>query len=152
AAWDLLADRYATMIGRLEAVDDDRVEESRAAQIGGHLINRLWRGSLGLDSHNDLLRQYYGEVAPKVATHPMWSIGRSRDQTAPPGPPVIARLCAFWEFRVSAVKGGANPRELAEFGYWFASGLFDTKWSFAQMLTALSLAGDMEAEAAVLAK
>jgi hypothetical protein len=82
----------------------------------------------------------------------MWSIGRSLDPAAPPDPSVIARLRTFWEFRVGAVRGGADARELAEFGYWFASGLFDPKWSFAHLLTTLSLAQDTEAEAAVLAK
>jgi hypothetical protein len=152
AAWNLLTDRYDTMIDRLEAVDDDRVEESWAAQIGGHLINRLWNGLLSLDSHNSLLQRYYMKVTPKVATHIMWRIGRSLDPAAPPDPQVIARLCALWEFRVGEVKHGADAGELAEFGRWFASGLFEPKWSFAQLLTTLSIAGKIQAEEAVLAK
>jgi hypothetical protein len=152
AAWDLLADRYDMVVERLEPEDDDRVEESRAALFGRHLINRLWHGQLSLDSHNGLLQRYYGKVGPKVATYLMWSIGQSLDPTAPPERSVISRLTGLWDFRVTAVKNGADPRELAEFGRWFASGMFDLKWSFAQLLTALSLAGDIEADAAVLAR
>jgi hypothetical protein len=107
---------------------------------------------LSLDSHDSLLRRYYAKITPRVATYLLWSIGRSLDPTAPPDPQVIARLRTFWEFRVGAVKGGADVRELAAFGYWFASGLFDPKWSFAHLLTTLPLAGDVEVEAAVLAK
>jgi hypothetical protein len=152
AAWNLLTNRYGAVIDRLEAIDDDRVEESWAAQIGGHLINRLWNGRLSPDSQDGLLQRYYAKVTPKVATHLMWLIGRSLDPTVPPDPLVVARLRAFWEFRVGAVKQGADVRELAEFGYWFASGLFEPKWSFAQLLATLSLAGEIQAEAAVLTK
>ncbi|MFB9830935.1 hypothetical protein [Actinoallomurus acaciae] len=151
-AWNLLTNRYSMAIDRLEAIDDYHVEESLVAQIGGHLINRLWNGYLSPDSHDGLLQRYYAKLTPKVATHLMWRIGVSLDPTALPDPMVIVRLRAFWEFRVGAVKQGADARELAEFGHWFASGLFEPKWSFAQLLTTLSLAGEVQGEAAVLAK
>ena len=151
-AWNLLIDRYSTMVDHINTVYDGRIEESQAAWLGSHLINRLWHGYVDLDNHGGLLRRYYARVTPEIATHLMWSIGTSLKPTPPLDPQVIARLRPFWEFRVSAVRGGADPRELAGFGYWFASGQFEPKWSFAQLLTTLSLAGKMEVETAVLAK
>lgn len=153
ATWNLLRDRYGFMIDRLDtANDDDRLEDSRAAQIGGHLLNALWLGRMGLDTHDGLLRRYYSKIGPKIAAHLMWRLSQSLDSTAPPDPQVLDRLRSLWEYRVSMVESGADAGELTEFGRWFASGLFDPKWSFAQLLTVLTLAQDVKAETAALAK
>lgn len=150
--WTLLADVYAIMVERVDPTKEGHAEGFRTTQLGHHLINRLWKGRIDLDSADQLLRRFYAKVPPTVATQLMWSVGRSLETTESPDPALIARLTRLWEFRVAAVKIGADGRELAEFGHWFASGHFDPAWSLQQLLTTLTLAGDLEAEAAVLSK
>jgi hypothetical protein len=150
--WTLLADTYAVMVERVDPAKEDHTEGFRTTQLGYHLINGLWNGRLDLDGTDQLLRRFYAKASPTVATQLMWSIGRSLEATEAPDPALIACLIGLWEFRVAAVKTGADGRELAEFGHWFASGHFDPAWSLQQLLTTLTLAGDLEAEAAVLSR
>jgi hypothetical protein len=62
-----------------------------------------------------------------------------------PAPEVTERLTAFWEFRTAAVSAGADPKELAEFGWWFASGHFEAEWSLGRLLHAIETVGYVEA-------
>src|SRR6266545_425796 len=151
-AWALLGGIYAMMVERMDPGAQDRADSSRASRLGSHLINRLWHGQLDADSHDGLLRRFYAKASPEVATELMWSIGVGLSNRETVDSPLIARLASLWEFRVAAVRNGADGRELAEFGRWFASGHFDPAWSLSQLLTTLSLAGDIEAEDTVLSR
>jgi hypothetical protein len=151
-AWPLLVGIYTVMVERMDIASQDRAQAFRARQMGRHLISRLWHGRLGVDSHAGLLRQFYTKVPPEVATELMWSIGVDLGGLETQDSALTARLIAFWEFRVAAVKSGADSRELAEFGRWFASGQFDSAWSLRQLLTTLSLTGRIEAEDAMLSR
>lgn len=148
----LLADVYNMMVERMYPAVQGGGETFRASHLGDHLINRLWHGGLDLDSHSGLLRRFYTRASPEVTVQLMWSIGTALDDQEKPDATLIARLTALWEFRVAAVKNGADGRELAEFGRWFASGHFDPRWSLQQLLITLSLAGAIEAESAVLSR
>jgi hypothetical protein len=82
----------------------------------------------------------------------MWLVSSTLRKAEAPDPPLLGRLTAFWEFRLGAVESGAAAGELAEFGQWFATGHFDPDWSLRQLLTALRLAGDINAEKAAAAR
>ncbi len=151
-AWPLLAATYIVMVERMDLASQGRAQSFRAGQLGRHLVGRLWQGRLGEDSHGGLLRRFYAKASPEVATQLMWWIGSGLSGLETPDSALVARLVSFWQFRVAAGKSGADGRELAEFGRWFASGHFDPVWSLGQLLATLSLTGHIEAEDAMLSR
>ena len=150
--WTLLAGTYTVMVERMNPATQDRAKSFLAGQLGAHLINRLWHGRLDAESPDGLLRRFYARASPEVATNLMRSISASLRNLETPAPGLMTRLASFWEFRVAAVKSGADSGELAEFGRWFASGHFDPAWSLRQLLTTLTLTGSINAEDAVLSR
>ena len=151
AAWPLLTSTYSMMTDRMDLTAPDRGENFQATQLGKHLVARLWAGRLDLDSHDGLLRRFYDRAAPKVAAQLMSWISEGFSSLERPDQALTARMTGFWEYRVAAVKNGADATELTAFGRWFASGHFSPTWSLRQLLTVLSLADRLEAEDIVLA-
>ena len=150
--WPLLIGVYRFMTDSMGQSSSSRSETYTETQLGRHLLSRLWAGRLDLDSHDGLLRDYYTKASPEVAAQLMWWITRDLSDLATPDAALIARMMAFWEYRVAAVKRGADASELPEFGHWFASSHFDALWSLQQLLTALALAPRIEAEDAMLSR
>jgi hypothetical protein len=139
------------MTDHMDLTATDRGENFQAVQLGKHLIARFWAGSLDLDSHNGLLRRFYDRAAPQVAQQLMWWISAGFSSLKDPDHALITRMTRFWEYRMAAVKSGADSDELAAFGLWFTSGHFNPEWSFRQLLAVLSLTGNVETEETVLA-
>jgi hypothetical protein len=152
AAWPLLASTYSMMTDSMDLAAPERGENVQATQLGKHLLARFWAGRLDLDSHDGLLRRFYNRIAPQTAAQLMWWISVEFSTLEEPDSAFTSRMTSFWEYRVTAVKGEADADELTAFGYWFASGHFNTEWSLQQLLTVLSLAGHIETEDTVLAR
>src|SRR6266568_7722986 len=140
------------MTDRMDLTAPDRGENFQATQLGKHLIARLWAGRLDLDSYDGLLRRFYDRAAPQVAAQLMWWISAGFSSLEEPNPAFTSRMTGFWEYRVAAVKSGADAAELTAFGRWFVFGYFNPEWTLRQLLTVLSLAGRIEAEDTVLAR
>jgi hypothetical protein len=151
-AWLLLRPLYDLMADQVNATGGDEASDFRASHMGAHLITGLWNGWAGAECDGTLMRQFYAAVSPGQATELMWLVSSTLRKAEAPDPPLLGRLTAFWEFRLDAVESGAAAGELAEFGQWFATGHFDPDWSLRQLLTALRLAGDIDAERAVISK
>src|SRR5258708_39417244 len=130
------------MVDRLDRRDQDEAATFRANQLGGHLINRLWHGQIELDSPDGLLRRYYAHASTEIANDLLRAIGVGLHELETADAGLVDRLTALWEFRIAAVRNGADPSELTEFGRWFASGRFDPVCSLRQLLNTLSLADD----------
>jgi hypothetical protein len=151
-AWTLLVSTYSTMTDHMDLSSPEESENFPATQLGRHLIRRFLAGRMNLDSHDGILRRFYTRTSPGVAAHLMWWVSSGIEQPHTPDPERIIRLASFWEYRVAAVKNGADPAELAAFGRWFASGEFDSAWLLRQLLTVLHLARHVESEEATLSK
>lgn len=147
AVLDLLRENYALAVARINDAPDD---QARALRTGRHLLTYYWNGGIGLDTSDKLLRKLYGRTSAEVCGHLASSISRSLRTDSPPAQDVLDRLKALWEFRVEAVRADADPTELAEFGWWFASGFFEDDWALGRMLHALKTAGHVEAVDGVL--
>ena len=56
---------------------------------------------------------------------------------------IIERCKSLWEWRLAAVRskenGKSHHQELVEFGWWFACGKFDDRWSVTQLLEVLKI-------------
>jgi hypothetical protein len=152
--WELLAEVYSAMVDHLATLGQGEVEEFVATELGHHLLNRLWQGHIAIDDPDGLLRRFYAHVPPATALHLMWSVGAALADLEHVEPAMVARLAAFWEFRVAAsVTPNADTQaELAEFGRWFASGHFDPAWALDQLRLMLTRAGRMETADAVLSR
>lgn len=147
AVLDLLRENYALAVAR---VNDTTEDQARALRTGFHLLTYYWNGAIGLDSSDGLLRKFYGRVSAEICGHLASFISHSLRTDSPPAQDVLERLTALWEFRVGAVHAGADPAELAEFGWWFASGFFEKDWAFGRVLHALKAAGRVDAVDGVL--
>jgi len=137
---DVLRDQYALAIGKLgepSAIDirianaDQRLEE--------HLLVFYWRGKLTLD--DDLIRSFYGRANVELKSSAMEFLGRSL-RSAPKDFPeeIQARLKAFWNWRYEQAIGvDEDAEELADYCWWFSSGILDADWSITQLKAVLHL-------------
>lgn len=150
ALLDLLRDQYTLALSRIEPASGDEREQARTLRLGIQLLNYYWNGALELEPRDGLLRAFYGRAAPATCRQLAAALAHGLDGARASDPDLLARLRAFWELRENEVSRGADPGELAEFGWWFASGLFDEEWAFGRLLAALATAGDIEAVDAVL--
>ena len=144
---DVLDGSYQLAVDSLDPDGDDRAELARATNLGLHLIIRYWHGRLTFDSHDQLLRRYYGSAPAAARAYLMQFLGR---QLAAADPVPAALLTRLWEERLQAVRGGADPAELAGFGEWFAAGKLGDEWELRQLITALRDAGKIESAHLVL--
>lgn len=150
AVLDLLREHYALAVARIDAEMDDERAQARALRTGFHLLTYYWKGNIGLDTADGLLRTFYGRTSAEICGHLATFISHSLRTDSPPSRDVLDRLTALWAFRAEAVSSGADPTELAEFGWWFASGFFQDDWAFGRILHALKAAGHVEAVDGVL--
>jgi hypothetical protein len=107
--WTVLTDVYSAMVNRLEPHDQDEAAPFRANQLGGHLINRLWHGQIDLDSPDGLLNRYYAHASTEIANDLLRAIGVSLHEQKTADAGLVDRLTALWEFRIAAVRNGADP-------------------------------------------
>jgi hypothetical protein len=96
--------------------------EARAYNLGRHLLIRYLSGELTLDSHGQMLRRYYQNGPAAVRIHLMRFLGQLLSNSSDLEDPIAARLGELWEFRVDAVRNGADASELTAFGEWFSAG------------------------------
>ena len=137
--FEILDDSYELAVSRLDDTTTERRALARAYHLGRHLLTLYWIGQLTLHSHDEILRRFYQNVPVPVRVDLMRSLGRSILGTDTLDAAVAGRLIEFWEARIQAVTNGADPRELAGFGDWFAAGKLGDEWELQQLLEALHL-------------
>jgi hypothetical protein len=150
-SWTLLVSIYSRMTDEMDLSSPEE-ENFPAAQLGRHLVRRFLAGQMSLESHDEILRRFYARISPSIMAQIMWWVSSGIEQSHAAHPDQVNRLITFWEYRVDDVKNGADPGELAAFGRWFATGVFDPVWSLRQLLTVLRLTGHVESEPATLTK
>lgn len=116
-----------------------------------HLIVYYWLGRLDFGSADGLLDDFYSGAPDELRGHATWFIGTSVshwDDGAPTE--VYDRLRKLIERRLEVAKPPASPetfaKELANFGWWFASQKFEERWSLDTLLATLQLTKKTEAE------
>ena len=146
AAFELLEGYYRAAVARLEP-DQPETREARAAQeaLGLHLISFYIRGKLPLDGQDSTLWHFFGRAPATPRADVIGTIGHDlRSASAQFDADTISRLRALWESRLNAASAAhdavALEEELAQFGSWFASGLFDAEWSLQAFERTLDLA------------
>jgi len=148
--FDLLRDvyRFATM--RLDPGRTGRGQpHTPEASLAEHLMILYARGRLNVDAPDDPLVLFYQRADDGLRGYACEFLGRDLYNTKEPVQPVVLdRLQAIWARRLGAAQSAASPAshvsEIAAFGWWFASGKFDDRWSVEQLGKALRLAGKID--------
>jgi hypothetical protein len=151
-AFAILKEQYRRAIDRIEIpTDPDANRVAPDSRLAEHLMNLYWLGKLPGDDPDDLLALFYHKADPKLRQWALDFVGRSLRNTEEKIDPVILqRLQSLWAKRFQSIgtlaHTPADKKELAAFGWWFASRKFPDDWSLQQLLGVLKLCASIEPE------
>lgn len=152
--FDILPEEYARaveLIGTLPTRGRNYYDPDQ--RLAEHLITLYCRGKVEIDEPQGMLSRFFTNAPEVLRKHMLTFIGRdlySVNQTNQAVlPDAIPRLQALWEWRVNRARQASSPashtNELAAFGWWFSSGMFDEDWAIAQLEGVLKMGGTLEA-------
>jgi len=148
--FEILLSEYKRAVDRIAVSTGDRrrfADPDR--RLAEHLITFYWRGKLGLGDKERLLTQFWEKASDELAAHALEFVGRNLRNTKGKVPPeIIERLKTLWLIRLEVAKiptsGRSHAKELAAFGWWFASGKLDDRWAIEQLRETLKVARSVE--------
>jgi len=145
----VLSEQYAAAIERIGTASASKKYLADPDEcLAGHLMVFFWRGRLSLNDPDGLLSRFYDKAHDVLCAHALSFVGMRLKRSL--SPEVTERLKSLWAWRLSVARGAASPLshagEMAAFGWWFASGMFDDAWAISQLREALGLAGSAEPE------
>jgi len=141
----LLNDEYALALDRVALSGNRRrIGDRPDHRLVEHLMIFYWRGQLALADADGLIQRFYRVGTSELRAYALAFVGRTlQGEDKPPvSEPVRLRLQALWEWRLEQAQGNPSDdavRELAEFGWWFASSKFPADWALTQLLSTLRL-------------
>lgn len=127
-------------------------------RLAQHLMVFYWRGELDFDDKNGLLNSFFDAAPPDLRGQALEFVGRNlRDVNKVPPAKVKKRLMDLWEKRLTAVKKAAqkypdSKKELAGFGWWFASRHLDDEWLLRQLKEVLELGCELQGDHLIVEK
>lgn len=150
---DVLQDEYLIAVDRLHPIKSRSLPSEPTERLAEHLMVYYWWGELALDSQ--LLHNFWIKAEKNLRGHAISFIGRNLYDTSGNIPnEIIKRLMALWENRVDEAKKSKKVESFSEefksFGWWFASGAFQSHWSLDQLEGVLRLFGEVEADHLVI--
>jgi hypothetical protein len=150
---DVLRDEYLFALDRLHLLESRSLPGEPAERLAEHLMFYYWRGKLALDTQ--LLQNFWTKAEKNLRGHAIGFIGRNLYNTSGNIPnEIINRLMALWENRVDEANKSTEVESFSEefksFGWWFASGAFQSDWSLDQVEGVLRLFGEVEADHLVI--
>jgi hypothetical protein len=104
-----------------------------------------------LKKEDELLVQFWEKASPELRGHALEFLGRSLlNEKDEPDARTAKALADLWNARLVEAEKTADKagyqKEMAAFGWWFASGKFDPKWSSEQFLKALEISGEINSD------
>jgi hypothetical protein len=125
---------FTSRYGNVEHTDGWTGHRSTPESAALHLLNGYLMSLLGLDDPL-LVQLFSGQVANEVTSAVLgdvgWQLmrGRAVEGRRPIAPEVISRAQQLIDWRVAEIRGGrAAPAELASFGWWVQSDIFEPSW------------------------
>lgn len=103
-----------------------------------HLMGYFWREKLTLS--DELIQHFFASAPEKQRSYAFESLGRGliHESNVEIPDQTLRRLRELWEWRFNDAKAkGRGSSEFVPFGWWFASGKFDTQWSLRTLLEVL---------------
>jgi len=149
-SFDVLKDQYCEAISNLGKIDKVRRRYiDRDKRVAEHLMLFYCRGRIELN--DNLLKEFWTKANDKLRGHALGFIGRSlNSDNATIDQKLLERMETLWESRLSAAKSTGNKSEYVEemssFGWWFASGKFEERWSNERYLEALEIGKNIQSD------
>jgi hypothetical protein len=153
ATFDILREEYRKAIQRLEtpASSSDWHPYAPQERLGQHLITLMLRGRIDLS--DELVTSFFDHADEDGRQDALAHVGQVLREASNVPTQVVERAMALWQWRFTVAKAqpGSHRKELAAFGWWFASAKFPDSWSLDQLVAALTLTrGKIELDYSVL--
>ncbi len=155
--FELLTDQYKYAVKQIDIQGSGHSIYDADRHLAEHVMTLYWRGKLSGEETRVIFDQFWEKADPELRGDAVEYVGRSLyDYKQTVLPEILDRLKLFWEERLAAAKESAEhdkyKYEMREFGWWFASGVYDDCWALAQLIEAIRIAGKIEPEDEVLEK
>jgi len=147
--WKMLQDVYQTAIDRLDRINVLASWAGNANEkLAEHLMVYYWRGIINIESPE--LRSFWKKAWKELRGHAFDFIGRILYNTTDELPSeIVDRFKLLFQERLKQAKESEAKEtfsdEVKAFGWWFASGAFDSEWAFEHLAEVLKLFGKVEA-------
>ncbi len=127
-------------------------EEARMAdprkQLAEHLMLLYWSGELQLEGHaSGLIQSFFAKASDALCGHALEALGRwLKNHEGELEQDIQERLRRLWEWRFEVVKQSPtqHSKELAAFGWWFASSKLEETWTMSHLETVLACTSRVE--------
>ena len=140
--FQILKERYLEAIKNLGKVDKEkRRVPDKDERLVEHLM--IFYGREKIELSDPLLKEFWNTANDELREHALDFIGRSLRDQGKSDSVFLERAKLLWDSRFAVAKTSGNKneyeKEMSAFGWWFASGKFDAKWSSDQYLEALEI-------------
>jgi hypothetical protein len=144
--FELLSEEYRRAVAAAVAGGDDEALTRPSQGLAEHLTALYLRGRIPLE--DGMLADFFARAPQPQRAHALAYAGQMLQRQPDRIPAEIGRrLQQLWESRLESGRGAAagagHEQELAQFGWWFASGKLDGPWSVRQLVALLELTGQV---------
>jgi hypothetical protein len=151
----LLRGEYATAADEIAEEPLTRGTPDPRERHAEHLMLFFARGSLDLAEPDRLLERFFAAAPAWIRAHALSFVGRLlQDQGRAAPRPALTRLRRLWEFRLQSARDSTDPgaftQELAQFGWWYRTAVYEREWALEQVIAVLDLGGEIAAVPFVL--
>lgn len=134
-AFPVLINQYQLTARKIPEVDPKLLED-----YAKHIAWLAVWGTISPTSEDGLLERFVSASQPVTRKHALADVGRTLQQDKTPVPPaVVDRLRTMWRWWRIAAAATSDAADLAAFGWWFTSGVFDDQWATDELLEVLTL-------------
>jgi hypothetical protein len=151
--FEILREQYLHAIKRIGTKDRIAALYEPDYHLAEHLMTFYWRGKIEFD--DSLFIEFWSKAPDSLRGHAIEFIGQAlKAKQKRISEEIINRLEALWDKRIESAKNSPedNKKEMAAFGWWFASGEFDAEWAIKQLHEVLEQIKKVEIADEVLTK
>lgn len=124
--------------------DDEQWFKNPREGLAEHMIHLCLLGLSEIDDPGGVLSLFFTNAPEDLRAHAIGYMGRSLYSMEEEhiDEPFASRAVALWEARIAAAERDPehHAAEVAEFGWWFASGKLEEAWSMQQLLRVIACA------------
>ena len=147
--FEILRGQYLEAAKNLGKVDKSkRRVTDKDERLAEHLMIFYGRGKIELS--DPLLQEFWNTANDELREHALDFIGHSLRNEGEPDPVFLERAKLLWDSRLAVAQASKDKteyeKEMSAFGWWFASGKFDDKWSSDQYLEALEIGRKIQSD------
>ncbi|MGH2721733.1 MAG: hypothetical protein ACRDJO_09030, partial [Actinomycetota bacterium] len=143
--WNLLKGEYRRAVERLDPKKPPVLQlPGPRERLAEHLMSVYWRGKIRIEESDSPISRFFSRAPDALAAHAITFAGRALPgwKGQVPGE-VKLRLMKLFERRAAVARRdpAAHQAEMAAYGWWYASGLFEPAWALQQLDAVTELTG-----------